>query len=99
VIVERERMRQLQLRALESLCRRMADEGRFAESVAAGMTAIGVEPLRESAHRALIETYLTEGNAADAVRQYRFCRDLLERDLGLPPSAALERLVERLPVR
>ena len=99
VIVERERMRQLQLRALEALCRRMADAGRFAESVAAGMTAIGVEPLRESAHRALIETYLAEGNAADAVRQYRFCRDLLARDLGMPPSAALEKLVERLPVR
>ena len=99
VIVERERMRQLQLRALETLCRRMADEGRFAESVAAGMTAIGMEPLRETAHRALIETYLAEGNAADAVRQYRLCRDLLRRDLGLSPSPALERLVECLPVR
>jgi DNA-binding SARP family transcriptional activator len=99
VIVERERIRQLQLRALEKLCRRMAREARYAEAVAAGLTAIGVEPLRESAHRALIETYLAEGNASDALRQYRLCRSLLERDLGVGPSPALERLVEPIGVR
>ena len=99
VIVERERVRQLQLHALEVLCGRMARVGRFAEAVAAGMAAIGVEPLRESAHRALIETYLAEGNAADAIRQFQLCRDLLERDLGLAPSAGLTHLVDSLPMR
>jgi DNA-binding SARP family transcriptional activator len=97
VIVERERFRVLQLHALEALCVSLTAERRFAEAVAAGMAAVTSEPLRESAHRALIEAFLAEGNAADAIRQYRLFRDLIRRELGLEPSPLLRQLVELLP--
>jgi DNA-binding SARP family transcriptional activator len=99
VIVERERIRHLQLRALEALCARLTAEGRYAEAVEAGDAAVCAEPLRESAHRAVIEAFLAEGNVSDALRQYRLCRDVLARQLGVPPSHALEELVAALPVR
>jgi DNA-binding SARP family transcriptional activator len=98
VLLERERFRQLRIHALEALCGKLAAERRFAEAADAGLAAIEVEPLRESAHRALIDAYLREGNACDAVRQYRLFRDLLARDLGLQPSPLLRELVGALPV-
>ena len=96
ILIERERMRQLRLHALEELCRRCSAEGRHAEAAEAGLAAVGSEPLRESAHRALIAAHLAEGNHSDALRQYRICRRLLHRDLAVAPSAALESLVAHL---
>jgi DNA-binding SARP family transcriptional activator len=99
VVVARERFRQARLHALEALCVDLASRGRYAEATEAGLAAIAGEPLRESAHRALIRAHLAEGNPGEAVRQYRLCRRLLHDELGLPPSAQLEELVAALPVR
>ena len=62
VVLERERLRQLRLHALESLCVDLSARGRHAEAVEAGLAAVIGEPLRESAQRALIGAYLAEGN-------------------------------------
>ncbi|MEA2195601.1 MAG: hypothetical protein QOG42_2035 [Solirubrobacteraceae bacterium] len=96
VLIERERFRQLRLHALEALCRRLSGEGRHAHATEAGLAAVAGEPLRESAHRALIAAHLTEGNACEALRQYRVCKDLLRSELGLEPSPQLELLVAHL---
>jgi DNA-binding SARP family transcriptional activator len=93
VVLERERFRQLRLHALEALCRSLSAAGRHAKATEAGIAAIACEPLRESAHRALVSAHLAEGNAGEALRQYRLCRDLLARELGLEPTPELERLV------
>jgi DNA-binding SARP family transcriptional activator len=86
VLVERERFRERRVGALVVLCRRLAGAGRFADAVDAGLAAMRAEPLREAAHRALVEVYLAEGNRAQAVRQYRLCRRFLRERLGLEPS-------------
>jgi DNA-binding SARP family transcriptional activator len=98
LVIERERFRQLRVHALERLCDRLTAAGRFAEAVDAGLAAVESEPLRESAHRALIRTHLAEGNACEALRQYRAFRELLRRELGLRPSELMEALVRRLTV-
>jgi DNA-binding SARP family transcriptional activator len=91
--VERERLRQLRLHALEALCERLTAAGRFGEAVDVGLAAVAVEPLRESAHRALITAHLSEGNAFEAARQYESYRRLLWDALAAEPSAQLEQLV------
>ena len=96
VLIERERLRQLRLHALERLCAAFSDVQRHADATQAGLAAIAGDPLRESAHRALVAAHLAQGNAGDALRQYLLCRDLLERDLGVQPSAQLELLVAAL---
>jgi DNA-binding SARP family transcriptional activator len=93
VLVERERLRQLRLHALESLCERLTEVRRFGPAVEAGLTAVQEEPLRESAQRALIRAYLAEGNASDAIRQYRRYREMLDQELGLEPSPQMVDLV------
>lgn len=95
VLIERERHRQLRLHALEALCEALTAAGRYGEAVEAGIAAVATEPLRESAHRALISVHLAEANVAEALRQYRLFGDLLREHLGLEPSACLRELVER----
>ena len=96
VIIARERSRQLSLHALEARCARLAELGRFAEAIDAGLAAIAAEPLRESAHQVLIRAYLAEGNRGEALHQYAFYRRLLARELGLAPSPALQALIAPL---
>lgn len=93
VILDRERYRQLRLRALDALCERLLNEGRLGEALDVGLAAVAAEPLRESAHRAVVRVHIADGNAGEAVRQYRLCRRLLNEQLGIEPSEQLRRLV------
>lgn len=99
VLIEREHFRQLRLRALEALCDRLTREGRLGEALEAGLAALAGEPLRESAHRAVIRVHLAEGNCGEAIRQYRFCRSLLGDQLGVEPSHHLEELIGSVTTR
>jgi DNA-binding SARP family transcriptional activator len=91
--IERERLRQLRLHALEATCARLAGTRRFGAAVDAGLAAVAADPLRESAHRVLIRVHLAEGNVGEALRQYEAYRLLLERHLGAMPSPELRSLV------
>jgi DNA-binding SARP family transcriptional activator len=95
-LMERERVRQRILHALEALSRRLTDAGRYADAVEAAMLAISAEPLRESAQRALIEAHIGEGNLAEARRCYHAYHDLVRRELGVDPSSDLLTVL-RLP--
>jgi DNA-binding SARP family transcriptional activator len=99
VVIERERLRQLCVRALEHLSADAAADGRFTEAVDAGLAAIAFEPLRESAHRVVIEAHLAEGNAAEAIRQYDLFRRLLGSKLGLEPSPRMHELMRAVTAR
>lgn len=96
VLIERERLRQLSLHALEALAQRLLDAARLGEALEAALAAIAMEPLRESAHRALIKIHLAEGNAAEAIRQFELCSALFRDQLGLAPSVQLTELVAGL---
>ena len=89
VVDERDQFRQLRLHALEEMARRLVSMGRVGEALVAALEAAREDPLRESAHRALIEVHLAEGNTGEAVRQLRRCEQLFERELGLRPSRHL----------
>jgi DNA-binding SARP family transcriptional activator len=99
VLMERERYRQLGLHALEALAQRYIDASEPGRALAAALAAVAGEPLRESAHRAVIRVHLAEGNGGEALRQYELCRRLLRDRLGLEPSAQLESLVRPLTHR
>jgi DNA-binding SARP family transcriptional activator len=94
-IIERERMRQRMLRALEALSRALTAMGRYGEAVDAALTAIVAEPLRESAQRALLEAHLAESNLIEARRDFLAYRNLVRRELGVEPSVELAALVRR----
>jgi DNA-binding SARP family transcriptional activator len=93
VLVERERLHQLRLHALDELCTRFSDAGRHGEAVEAGLASVRGESLRESGQRALICAYLAEGNTTQARQQYGRYAELLQIEMGLSPLPELENLV------
>jgi DNA-binding SARP family transcriptional activator len=93
-LFERERIRQQLLHALEALARHLIADGRRAEAVEVAMTAVAIEPLRETAQQVLVETHLAEGNLVEGRRAYRTYRALVLRELGVEPGARLTRLIE-----
>jgi DNA-binding SARP family transcriptional activator len=86
----RESYRQLRLHTLEALSNRLMTEGRFGEAVEAGFMAVAADPLRESAHLAVIRAMLMEGNRAKALCHHRQLVDLLQHELGVEPTFRLE---------
>ncbi len=86
-IIERERVRQRIMHALEALSETLTAAGRFADAIEAAMLATSVEPLRESAQRVLIKAHAAEGNLTEARRSYRAYHELVRRELGVAPSA------------
>lgn len=93
-ILERERLRQRLLHALEAQSRILSVQGRHADAVDTALAAIKAEPLRESAQRTLIQAYLGEDNWVEAQRALDDYGDLLERELGVSPSPELIQLVQ-----
>jgi DNA-binding SARP family transcriptional activator len=89
LVVERERLRQTRLHALETLAGRLVGCGRFAEALDAALCALRADPLRESAHRAVIDVHLAEHNLVEALRQYGLCARVLRSELGVAPSQSL----------
>jgi DNA-binding SARP family transcriptional activator len=93
VVLERERLTQLRLHALEHAASVLLACGRTEEALQLVLEAVRVAPLRESATRLLIGVHLAEDNLADALHHYElFCR-MLRHELGLEPSPALAALV------
>jgi DNA-binding SARP family transcriptional activator len=88
-LMERERIRQRLLHALEALSIRLVGLGRYGEAVDAALLAVSADPLRESAQRALIEAHIAERNLVEARRSYLVYRDLARRELGIEPSSEL----------
>ncbi len=93
IVLNRERWRQIRLHALESLAGILRRAGDCSSAAEAGLAAVRADPLRETAHRTLIETYLAEGNRPEALRQYHTYETIMHDELGLEPSSALAALV------
>jgi DNA-binding SARP family transcriptional activator len=97
IVFERERLRQRLLHAMESLARRRIECRHFAGAIEAAMLAVGIEPLRESAQRVLIEAHLAEGNVVEACRVFVTYRDLVTDELGVQPSRDLAEIFSSVP--
>ena len=96
VAAERDWLRQLCLRSLEILSERFRTGGDHFHAHETAAAAVRCDPLRESAHRQLIELHLADHNPAAAVRQYTDYRTRLRTELGLHPSPEIQRLLAPL---
>lgn len=93
LVEPREELRLLELHAMEASAQRLLLAGRLGEAAGLALAAVGVDPLRESANRLLIEIHLREGNRSDAIRQFRKYEQLLRREMDTEPGSGLAALV------
>lgn len=62
-------------------------------------TAIQLDPLREIAHRLLIQAEIARGDRSAALRAFARCEDIMAAEFGAPPSPDTIALVEDAPSR
>lgn len=96
VMFERDRLREIRMHAIEAQALALAEARCFARAISAIYAAVRLDPLRESALRALIEIHLAEGNRAQAARCYLAFRERLKRALQIEPSDEMRLLVAPL---
>ena len=89
VLLERERLVRLRLRALQDLAAALVRQGRFGEALDAGLEAVRCEPLSEAAHRAVLAVHVAEGNVAEARCHLAWATQLLQEELGVCPTKAI----------
>ncbi|GAB2678011.1 AfsR/SARP family transcriptional regulator [Thalassiella azotivora] len=95
----RERLRLLQLHALETLVGRLLLSGRIGEALTHAITLVHAAPLRESSNQLMLELHLRQGNVAEALRHFHRYRRLLAEEIGVEPGPSITALMTRfLPV-
>jgi DNA-binding SARP family transcriptional activator len=95
--IEREKVRQSCLTVLESRARRALARGDASEAIQLALTAMAIDPLRETPCRLVMEAHLSEGNEFDAQRTLDGYRQRLACDCRLSVSADAMTLLTRTP--
>ena len=93
---ERAELHERAIAALMSLLRRYLDDGNAARGVPVARRALALDPLRETAHRALMRLYADTGDRALALKQYQSCRNTLNAELGVQPETKTRELYEEI---
>jgi DNA-binding SARP family transcriptional activator len=88
----RERYRTAFVRAARTLIAYWTGVGEPARAVSLIEAALAREPLAENLYRTLIQIHLDAGNATEAMRVYRQCRQMLSVLIGAQPSPETESL-------
>ncbi len=94
VVFPRERLRQRVLHGVEALSRHLVRAGRITAGIDAAAAAVAVDPLRESAQRALVEAQIAAGNPGAAQRIFRDYRTLVLGALNVAPGRTFTRMVD-----
>lgn len=89
LLLERERIHQIRIHALEGLAQRLCRRGQVVPALNAAYSAIESEPLRESARAVLVELHMAQGNLVEARKQVEAYSKLLWLEMRLRPSDAL----------
>jgi TolB-like protein len=90
------RFRRTACDAIEKLAFALADHDRADEAIEVLNRRIAMDSACEPAHRHLMELFERTGRRSDALRQYQFLTEALERELGTEPSPETKVVYERI---
>jgi len=85
-LLERERLREFYLLALERLGQLEKSSGHYDRALDLALRLSGAEPLNEVAHREIMRLRHLLGQPEAALRQFELCCDILRRELEADPS-------------
>ena len=86
VLLERERLRESYLRALERLLALHKQIGDYDQALVDAQRLVAADPLYETAHRELMRLYHLLGRPQAAIKQFALLCDLLRDELGSMPG-------------
>lgn len=96
VLPERQRLHQLYITAAEQLILLLERAEEYRQAISHAQRLVQYDPLHEEGYRQLMRLHALSGDRTGAVRVYRTCAAVLERDLGVEPSSATREAYARL---
>jgi TolB-like protein/Tfp pilus assembly protein PilF len=93
---ERQRLREIAREAMTRLLELQLADGTADGALATARRLLGLDPLQEFAHRAIMRLYADKGERVLALKQYQACRELLRDELGVEPDGETERLYKEI---
>ncbi|MCK6540309.1 MAG: NB-ARC domain-containing protein, partial [Anaerolineales bacterium] len=96
MLTERARLRELALQALHRLTEIELSRANYPAALEATSRLLSFDPWREEAHRQRMSALARAGQRSAALAQYQTCRRILEKELGVEPSAGTTALYEQI---
>ena len=96
VIMERERLAQLQARFLDNVVASLVAAGKLTRALDYAVRLVGADPLRERSQLCLLRVYAAEGSWGQLHEQLRSYEDLLRRTFGCGVTTAFRSAVTEL---
>ena len=93
-MAERERHGTLRRGVLDALVARLVREPERA--LPHGRALVAADPLAEGPHAALVRLLAAAGRYPDAERHYTWARELLQREIAMPPGGPLDDAIHRV---
>ncbi|HEV8441242.1 MAG TPA: BTAD domain-containing putative transcriptional regulator [Methylomirabilota bacterium] len=93
---ERERLRDVVMEVLARLLHHQCAQQATGAAMKTARRLVGLDPLQEAVHRALMRLHMKEGRRDLALRQYDVCAAVLKRELGLSPESETRRLRDEI---
>ena len=83
---ERTRCRNLAQRLLQGVAEHLSTAHENGDAIELGQLLLALDPLREQSHRLLMRLHMAQGERSQALGQFRLCREVLQKELGVEPS-------------
>jgi len=96
LMTQRSHYREHAVGAMSELLDYYLDTQQWEPGVRLAIQLLGSDPLQERVHRNLMQLYAHLKRPADALRQYRRCRRVLSRELGVGPEPETQRLFREI---
>jgi len=96
LVGQRERLREEALEALAKLLAHQTKTGAVQPAIQTAGRLLGLDPLQEAVHRALMRLYARQERRGAALRQYQICVAVLQRELGVEPEDPTKRLYQEI---
>jgi DNA-binding SARP family transcriptional activator len=91
-LIERERLRARFLSVYAHLADLAFAAADYERTLVSALQLLGYDPCREDAHRLAMRCYVRIGQRAQALRQYRICREVLALEFDARPEESTEEL-------
>jgi DNA-binding SARP family transcriptional activator/predicted ATPase len=93
---ERSQRREKALLIMDVLLQQSQSENQLEQVIRLGIRMTALDPLRESAHRVLMDAYNKQGRRNAALKQYRLCQQLLRDELAIAPELETQTLYQAI---
>ena len=96
LLMQRERLRAKKLTALAQMADFSLQQSNFTDAQTYALRQLGLDPLRELAHRQVLRSLLGRGLLGDAKRHYAQMEQLLQAELGVAPAPETAALLRQI---